>query len=64
MSIRKGTPVYVQFALLTPIDAESIEQLEEWIKYNLHVGGCANDNPFLDFDMDAQWRSIVIEVVK
>lgn len=36
------------------------EQLLEWLRFTLSGGGCSNDNPLVDRDIEAEWDSVEV----
>lgn len=56
------TELTVQFAVRVPDVGASMEQIEEWLKYQLgHNGGCSMSNPLVDEDLEAKFGSICVQ---
>ncbi len=47
----------VEFELDIPVEATK-EEVEEWIRFNLHTNSMRLDNPLSDHEMEASWITV------
>tara|TARA_R110000803_G_scaffold98863_11_gene166956 strand:- start:2432 stop:2605 length:174 start_codon:yes stop_codon:yes gene_type:complete len=51
------TDIHVSFKTTVPDNATD-EEIEEFLKFQLSGGGCSNENPMVDGDLEAEYFSV------